>query len=79
MVDERGKRRHDKGRTRFEEEIGDIDEMLWQGTEGGHIQDLVMEIAQGASVTDADDGGPPWSSRAAGRRAWPQRPRPELK
>ncbi len=61
MVDERGQRRHDKGWTRFEEEIGDIDDMLCRGTEGGHIQDLVMEIVQGASVTDADDGRPPWS------------------
>ena len=33
--------------------------MLFQRAEGGHIQDLVVETAQRASVTDAHDGGPP--------------------
>ena len=54
-----GQSRPDESWTRFEEEVGNIDGLLRQWAEGSHIQDLIVETAQCASVADAHDGGPP--------------------
>jgi hypothetical protein len=62
MLSKWGQGRHNEGCARFEKLLGNIDGMLWQRAEGGYIEDLVMEIAQGTSVTDADDRGLPWGS-----------------
>src|ERR1700744_592321 len=53
-------RGRDERRARPWEEDGEIVRLGRRRTECSDVQDLIVETAQRAAMTDADDGWPPW-------------------